>query len=136
MPDPPIIWVATMIGADQIHGDRRAAQRFEFEMPLHFLYQSGGSQYQGSGRTVDLARKGICFVSDEPPPLDANVELRIEWPFLLQNVCPLELRVWGRVLRNDVRGIVVRMSRYEFRTCGKRSFDEATVRPEHWSIFA
>jgi hypothetical protein len=64
------------------------------------------------------------------------VELRIEWPFLLQGVCPLELQVWGRVLRSDDQGTVVRMSRYEFRTCGARSFDQASASEVNWNIVA
>jgi hypothetical protein len=122
--------------ADLIHGDRRADRRYVFEMPLRFFYKSDGSQCAGSGHTEDLGRKGIRFSSDDPPPLDADLELRIEWPFLLQNVCPLELRVWGRVLRSDSRGTVVRMTRYEFHTCGARSFDPMNAGAGSWSIVA
>lgn len=121
---------------DKIHGDRRADRRYDFEMPLHFSCQSGWLHSSGSGMTKDLCRKGILFVSETVPPKDTDVELRIEWPFLLQNVCPLELLVWGRVLRSDRRGTVVRMSRYEFRTCGNRSFDQAIAGEVSCSIVA
>src|ERR1700722_19626153 len=116
-----------MANADIIHGDRRGDRRYSFEMPLHFSCQSDRLRSEGSGSTKDLCRKGILFVSDNPPPADTDVELRIEWPFLLQNVCPLELLVRGRVLRTDHRGTVIRMKTYEFRTCGNRSFDQATA---------
>ena len=122
--------------ADIIHGDRRADRRYAFEMPLHFLSQSGRLSFSGSGFTKDLGRKGILFVSDDPPPANANVELQIEWPFLLQNVCPLELRVTGRVLRTDRRGTVVRFNSYEFRTCGARSFAQASAGEARLSIVA
>ena len=122
--------------AELIQGDRRADRRYEFELPLRFLCQCGGAQRTGSGRTTDLGRKGIRFVSDNPPPRATDVELRIEWPFLLQGVCPLELQVWGRVLRSDDQGTVVRMSRYEFRTCGARSFDQASASEVNWNIVA
>ena len=85
---------------------------------------------------MDLSRKGIRFVSDDAPPRDTDVELRIKWPFLLQNVCPLELRVWGRVLRSDGQGTVVRMSKYEFRTVGARSFDQAIAGAVSLSVVA
>jgi hypothetical protein len=126
-----------MRGADIIHGDRRADNRYQFEMPLRFFCcQSGGAQYAGTGRTRDLGRKGILFVSDNPPLPATDVELRIEWPFLLQDVCPLELRVWGTVLRSDDRGTAIRMSKYEFHTCGARSFDQASASAVTWSIVA
>jgi hypothetical protein len=125
-----------MRGVELIHGDRRANRRYGFELPLRFWCQIGEAECTGSGRTVDLSRKGIRFVSDNPPPNATNVELRIQWPFLLQEVCPLELRVWGRVLRSDDQGTVVRMGRYEFHTCGARSFDQASAVAVNWSIVA
>lgn len=125
-----------MPSADMIHGDRRADRRYAFEMRLHFLCQSGWLRPTGSGYTKDLCRKGILFVADNPPPANTDVELRIEWPFLLQNVCPLELFVWGRVMRSDSRGTMVRMKTYEFRTCGARSFDQASASEANWNIVA
>src|SRR5580698_9635626 len=107
-----------MANADLIHGDRRADRRYAFEMPLHFTCQSDWLPSAGTGRTKDLSRKGILFVADDPPPPNTVLELRIEWPFLLQNVCPLELWIWGKVLRSDNHGTVVRMKTYEFRTYG------------------
>jgi len=86
--------------------------------------------------TQDLGRKGIRFLAYDPPPRETELELRIEWPFLLQNVCPLELLVSGRVLRSDNRGTVVRITRYEFRTSGPRSFDQVNTRAGNWSIVA
>ena len=121
---------------DLIHGDRRVDRRYAFEMPMRFSYRSGGSEYAGTGRTKDFCRKGVCFVTDQPIPHHLEVELHIEWPFLLQDVCPLELRVWGRTLRSDDGGTVVRMSKYEFCTCGARSFDQVSARAENWSIVA
>jgi len=125
-----------MRGTDLMQSDRRAARRYQCEMPLRFSCHSGGTQYTGCGRTADLGRREVRFVSDNPPPHGTEVELRIEWPFLLQDVCPLELQVWGRVVRSDEHGTVVRISEYEFHTCGSRSFDQASVSTVSWSIVA
>jgi hypothetical protein len=125
-----------MHSADLIHGDRRADRRYAFELPLRFFYQSAGAQCAGSGHTMDFCRKGVRFASEDAPAPGADVELRIEWPFLLQDVCPLELRVWGRALRSDDRGTVIRMNKYEFRTCGARSFDQVSAGAANWSIVA
>ena len=125
-----------MRSPELIHGDRRADRRYEFELPLRFLCKKGEAQHTGSGLTKDLGRKGIRFVSDNPPPRAADVELRIEWPVLLQGVCLLELWVWGRVLRNDEHGTVARISKYEFHTCGARSFDQASASAVNWSFVA
>lgn len=107
---------------DIIHGDRRGDRRYQCEMELHFSYRQGTTVHFGSGHTADLSRAAICFVTDDPPPSGADVELRIAWPFLLQNVCPLELVVRGTASVTAERGTVLTMSHYEFQTCGQRSF--------------
>ncbi len=134
-PIPAIIQQQLMQATDLIHGDRRANRRYAFEMPLHFVCQCGPSQFTGSGYTKNLARKGVFFIPDNPP-CDPDIELAIDWPFLLQNVCRLELRVWGRVVRSDARGTAIRMNRYEFRTCGERSFDQAIAREVNCDMVA
>jgi len=44
------------------------------------------------------------------------------------------LWVWGRVLRSEKQEAAIQMTRYEFRTCGERSFDEAPARAAHWNM--
>ena len=122
--------------ADIIHGDRRVDRRYAYEMPLRVLYSSGGVAYVANGYTTDLGRKAIRFVAETTPPKDSDIELLIAWPFLLQNVCRLQLKVWGKVLRSDDRGTVVRIQRYEFHTHGERSFGEAAANDANWSIVA
>src|SRR5580658_7226323 len=116
-----------MARTDIIHGDRRCERRYESEMELQFSYQLSRGPCFGSGRTADLSRTAVRFLADDPPPDGAEVELRISWPFLLQNVCPLELVVRGNVRNTTVRGTVLTIESYEFRTCGQRSFVQAAT---------
>ena len=90
----------------------------------------------GSGTVADLSRSGVRFMTDSPPPDGAKIELRLAWPFLLQNVCPLELVLRGKVFGTDPRGTVATLHHYEFRTCGARSFDQPNARAEVCSIMA
>jgi hypothetical protein len=113
---------------DIIHGDRRSDRRYYVEIPLRFSYTMHGVTYLGAGKVADLSRGGVRFTTDNPPPDGCEVELRLAWPFLLQNVCPLELLIWGEMFHTGPRGSVVRMHNYEFRTCGARSFDQASAR--------
>src|SRR5271167_1528554 len=101
-----------------IHGDRRLDRRYQYEMDLRFTYELGSAMQFGSGHTVDLSRGAVLFVAENPPPDGADVELRIAWPYLLQNVCPLELVVRGTTATSGNRGTVLTMNNYEFRTCG------------------
>lgn len=76
----------------------------------------------GSGRTRNLGGETICFETDQQILRKGEVELRISWPFRLQDVCPLELVVRGSVIRTDATVAVVRIRTYEFQTLGERSF--------------
>lgn len=125
-----------MSQTDIIHGDRRANRRYAYLLALRFSYADRGVTYAGTGCTLDLSRWGIRFDTETPPPVGAFVELRVQWPFLLQNVCPLELNVWGRVQRTDADGTVVRITRYEFRTCGARAFHQPEDGHSIYSIVA
>lgn len=109
---------------DIIHGDRRSDRRYELSLQLRFHCSEWPATRIECGHTLELSRGGVRFLTESAPPDGSTVEVRIQWPFLLQGVCPLELRVGGAVLRTDSRGTVVRISKYEFRTCGRNSFDE------------
>jgi hypothetical protein len=119
-----------------IHGDRRQDNRYELELDLRFSYEHAGQAWRGFGRTVDLSRGGVRFRTDAPPPNGMEVELRLQWPFLLQNVIPLELVMRGSILRTDIRGTVLCVRDYAFATCGKNAFDHATAPAVNFSMTA
>lgn len=112
-----------MARLELIHGDRRNDRRYRFEMAVRFTYRDRTGLHTGAGTTLDLSSGGIRFVTEDPPPEGVEIELHVAWPYLLQNVCPMELLVWGQILRSNREESVVLMRRHEFRTCGARSFD-------------
>ena len=120
---------------DMIYGDRRSDRRYDLELDLRFSYKSRGITYLGSGRTLDLSGGGVRFASDSEVPDGQEIEIRLAWPFLLQNVCPLEVLIHGTVLHTDARGTVVKTRDHEFRTCGDRSFVQAPVTATACNIF-
>jgi hypothetical protein len=105
-----------------IRGDRRSDRRYELTLDLRFFYTASGSPGVGHGASVDLSRSGILFQTDDPPPPGSEVEIRLNWPFLLQAICPLDLVMRGTVLYTCPRGTVLRAQSYEFQTAGERSF--------------
>ena len=121
---------------DYISGDRRTNRRYDFRMEVRFSYAERGVTCFGSGATTDLSAAGVCFQTDTPPPDGAATELLIAWPFLLQGSCPLELVVWGTILGTRASGTVLKMSAYEFRTRGDRSFSESRECPAGCSVTA
>ena len=125
-----------MARTDIIHGDRRSDRRYAFELEMRFSYTERRITHAGRGYTVDLSRGGIRFRAETAPPAGSLVEMHLAWPFLLQNVIPLELQLWGSVLRSDADGTVVRITKYEFRTCGARAFHQPEDGASVYSIVA
>ncbi|HEY4085610.1 MAG TPA: hypothetical protein VGM43_06705 [Bryobacteraceae bacterium] len=78
--------------------------------------------YVGTGRTRNLGSESVCFETDQQVLKKGDVELRIAWPFRLQDICPLELVVRGTLIRTDAAVAVVKIRGYEFQTLGERSF--------------
>jgi hypothetical protein len=91
--------------------------RFAVELDLRYkLTWRHQVLHEGSGKTCDFSRTGIFFRADQALPKGLPVELSIDWPMLLDGVCPLQLRVSAKVLRSSEAGTAVKIMRHQFRT--------------------
>jgi hypothetical protein len=96
--------------------ERRAAQRFEVQMPLAVYFE--GSTV--TGFTQDLSSRGIFFYLEAALPIGAVVELTFTMPseITLGNSMPVRCR--GHVLRaaqaqeGQRNGIAVQLDSYEY----------------------
>jgi hypothetical protein len=120
---------------DIIHGDRRSMRRYDCELELRFeCWDKRGTERRGHGVTSDLSRKHLRFQTEQPPNVGDRLEARVAWPFLLQNVCRLQLVLRGPAVEVGGRGTLMAIESYEFQTCGERSFANAESVACNWSI--
>jgi hypothetical protein len=98
--------------------DRRVKARFPFhrQMLYKIMKRTGGVVRSGNGHTLDISSGGVAFAVDHEIPRDTYVELSISWPVLLNNNCPMQLIVYGCVLRCGPGRSVCSVEKYEFRT--------------------
>ena len=123
------------MSVDLIRGDRRNWRRYECRLDLRFEHQDrAGAVCVGHGVTADLSSGALRFHPDQTLPTGAETEARVAWPFLLQNVCPLELVLKGTVAAVTGRGTILAIRSYEFRTCGPRSFWETPPASSIWKV--
>ena len=100
---------------ETIRGDRRLQRRYPIELDLEFRIMNGDKVVStGSGRTANISSGGVLFRPEDRPLNGRNVELSVRWPAVLGNAPFLELRIFGRLVRNDSSGIALRMNRYYF----------------------
>jgi hypothetical protein len=80
----------------------------------------------GAGKTGNISSGGVFFHAPEGVLNGPHVELSVRWPAVLGNAPFLELRIFGRLVRNDSQGVAMRMSRYRFEKMGdpRAAFEE------------
>jgi hypothetical protein len=83
--------------------DRRA--RYRYPLSMTFTYRSLRSGEAGAGRTLNMSSKGLCCSGLKPLPTGTRLELCLDWPVLLEGVCPLKMLILGRIVHNDQRAV-------------------------------
>lgn len=93
--------------------ERRQRSRYSLKLAVRF----GSSE----GTIVNMSSGGVLIASNNQPPVGELVEMRIEWPSLLDRRIPLQLIVLGRILRRGPSRFAAALERYEFRTMRRSS---------------
>ena len=102
--------------------DRRSHQRYPITLNADYrLFHKGRADGLGSARTINIASGGVLLETDASLQAGSSIELLINWPLLLEGVCPLRLVMWGRIMRSDSRGVAIKAKQHEFRTAGIRT---------------
>ena len=102
--------------------ERRSKCRFNIQRELRYKMTGEGTPpAAGAGQTIDMCSSGVAFTTEHQMESGAFVELSISWPALLDNMCPMRLIAFGRVLRTNGQKAACSIDKYEFRTAS-RSF--------------
>lgn len=97
--------------------ERRSKTRYPLQLPVSYraLDQAGPSR---EGKTGNLSSGGVWIISNHELNRGAQMEVRIQWPWLLEERIPLQLFVVGKVVRCALSGFAVLFRQYQFRTKG------------------
>ena len=104
--------------------DRRVNWRYPITLGLQYkLLNKRRLDHVGIGRTLNISSGGVLFETDQLLPPTGFIELAIQWPFLLHEVCSMKLVMRGRIVRCDANSkvIAVKAEHHEFHTAGVRS---------------
>jgi hypothetical protein len=97
--------------------ERRLKARFPLNLGVRYRVLSGNPTVIGIGRTINMSSRGLLIASEEPGiPAGTQLQLTLDWPFLLHGVTPLQLIVSCRVTRCQSEEFAVRLDQYLFRT--------------------
>ena len=102
--------------------EQRSHKRFPISLDVQYKQLRRGRVAQhGSGRTINISSGGVLFDAESPLTPGTNVEIMVNWPFLLEGVCPLKLVMRGRVVRTEGMFTAIQAIQHEFRTAGSRA---------------
>ena len=121
---PAAVRFATLL--DIHRADQRAHRRYPIGLVVEYkLLSKGRIERLGSGKTLNVSSGGVCFESDAPLPVKGSIEIVMNWPLLLEGVCPLRLIMRGRIVRNNGQLVAIQAKHHEFRTGGTRTLQPA-----------
>jgi len=106
--------------------ERRSKKRFHIEQEVKYKMLYGQRIAEtGTGKSLNVSSGGLWFTTETMLTAGMPVELSLAWPVLLNDSCPMKLMIYGCVIRSNERGAAVAIERYEFRTQGSRSLQQA-----------
>ena len=104
------------MSTDQVHLERRASQRFDFQLPVGIRLV--GTEREGCGFTQDLSGRGAFFYTDFQVTEGAAVELTLVMPAEITLTENMRVRCRGRVTRvlpvERKFGVAVHLEGYEY----------------------
>jgi PilZ domain len=98
-----------------IEMERRSKMRYPLVLKVRYRILRP-KLHLGVGQAVNLSSGGVLVVSRHELNVGEELEVRIEWPPLLDGLIPLQLVAVGSVVRCETSSFAVCFRRYQFRT--------------------
>ena len=97
--------------------EHRQYPRYPIELAAEFtLPTSGETARRRVGTTLDISSGGLLLACNNNLLAGSEIEVSIQWPFLLDGVRPLKLLITGYIVRANPMVVAVKFRSYEFRT--------------------
>ena len=110
------------------HPERRSKRRFRVEQDVRYKMLFGQRLAEtGAGTTANISSSGVWINTSNSLNAGMPIEISMNWPVLLNDICPMKLMIYGCVVRANEKGAAVAIERYEFRTQGLHGFQQPAV---------
>ena len=113
------------ISSSSSPGERRAKVRFPLDLPVRYRTVAGKPR-SGEGRALNVSSCGILILRRHQLSVGVHVELRVEWPLLLDGRIGLQLVARGKVVRCGKAHFAVEFHKHQFRTASIKSRPDAS----------
>jgi hypothetical protein len=96
--------------------NRRSRHRYSLDRKM--AWRVSGESRQGSwkqGLAMDMSATGIRLTMANPPAIDTEVEVVMDWPGVYHGRQDVRLFLSGSVCRNMIDGVALRITNHDFR---------------------
>jgi c-di-GMP-binding flagellar brake protein YcgR len=95
--------------------ERRANPRFAVRQQLKYsLLENGAITTFGTGVTIDFSSGGVAFTTEHHLKPGSLIELRIDWPWVSGDTCPILLFACGRIVRSAADRAACTIAEFKF----------------------
>ncbi len=99
--------------------ERRAAPRFEVQLPMLVRWTSGSGVGEAVTQSRDVSSRGVYFLSPKDIKHGSPVEIVMTLPHEITLVGPVKVRCSARIQRTELQpgrkvGVAAAIERYEF----------------------
>jgi len=119
-PDRPKLYPDTVPPTATVAVERRSKVRFPLDLLVSYR-TLGRASVSGEGRAVNLSSSGMLVSRPHQLSVGDSLELRVEWPSLLEGRIGLQLVVTGKVVRSGPSSFAVFFNQHQFRTTRTKS---------------
>ena len=107
--------------------ERRSKMRYPVRLNVRYRTIDRGDRVDGAGLTVNISSSSLLATCQHEIRIGRQMEVLIDWPWLLDSTVPLRLVATGRVIRSDASTFALEFEQYQFRTVRSRPFPEASA---------
>ena len=101
--------------------DRRTRRRYPLQLNVRYQSTNTRLAVSGAGQTLNISSAGLLISSRQEVREGQRLRLNVEWPWLLDDVTPLQLIAESRVVRAGASQFAVTLESYQFRTTKRNS---------------
>jgi hypothetical protein len=105
----------------ETYGDQRSRRRYPIMLEVEYRMNRRRVVLSGSARTLNISSGGVLFEVKDSLPASGPIRLILNWPVVLDTVCPLKLVIDGHIVRNEGNRIAIRIKHHAFYTTGAPS---------------
>lgn len=111
-----ILEAPVLATAADVAVERRGKLRYPVTFEVRYRSLDSRHPAAGIGRSINISSAGLLVAAKHEIRQNVRVEVRMDWPFLLNGVTRLQLVAIGKVVRWEDSSFALEFQRHQFRT--------------------